>query len=574
MQGNAIYRWGIFPLWLLLTATIFFRTPIPIDETRYLSVAWEMWLRGDFLVPYLNGHTYSHKPPLLFWLIQSGWVVFGVSDWWPRLVGPLFALVNLLLIRKLADKLWPEQSRVALLVPWILIATLLWTLFATSTMFDILLTSCVLLGMLGLIEAARGLVFKGWAYVAFAIGLGLLAKGPVVFLHLLPSALLVGLWSSRCRFAYLRWLACLLLSVLAGGLIALAWAIPAAQAGGEQYAAEILWHQTADRTVGTQIHVRSWFWYLMFLPMMLFPWIYWPRFWRNLRGSRLIADRGLRFALLWLASACIIFSVLPNKTVLFPWIYWPRFWRNLRGSWMSTDPGLRFALLWLVSTFIIFSVLPSKQIHYLIPMLPAFALLTARIFARAEQESGALWGELLVPGLLGLVGVFLALLPRVPGLSKLNWVQSVDAEWGLGVLVIALGLAIATFYLRKLSVAMLSTALVSATFIGFIFFFQYTGLAYNLRPAAMRVQAFNKHGVPYAFVGNYQGQLNFLGRLTKPVPVLQEGQVASWARQHFDGYLISLEKQKPSAAFYLQPHREYWLVFRPAAQVAWIRPLW
>jgi 4-amino-4-deoxy-L-arabinose transferase-like glycosyltransferase len=61
--------------------SIFFRTPTPIDETRYLTVAWEMWLRQDFLVPYLNGATYSHKPPLLFWLINLSWGMFGVSEW-------------------------------------------------------------------------------------------------------------------------------------------------------------------------------------------------------------------------------------------------------------------------------------------------------------------------------------------------------------------------------------------------------------------------------------------------------------------------------------------------------------
>ena len=66
-----------------------FRPVLPVDETRYLTVAWEMWLRGDFLVPYINGEPYSHKPPLLFWLIHLGWAVFGVNDWWPRLVAPL-----------------------------------------------------------------------------------------------------------------------------------------------------------------------------------------------------------------------------------------------------------------------------------------------------------------------------------------------------------------------------------------------------------------------------------------------------------------------------------------------------
>src|SRR6218665_1598985 len=43
------------------------RGPLPVDETRYLAVAWEMWDRGSFLLPLLNGEPYAHKPPLLFW---------------------------------------------------------------------------------------------------------------------------------------------------------------------------------------------------------------------------------------------------------------------------------------------------------------------------------------------------------------------------------------------------------------------------------------------------------------------------------------------------------------------------
>ena len=161
MTKQHLYRWGIFPLWLLLTATVFFRMPIPIDETRYLSVAWEMWLRNDFLVPYLNGHAYSHKPPLLFWMFHLGWAVFGVNDWWPKLIGPICALINLLLIRQLAKKLWPNLPEIALLAPWVLISTLLWTLFAPAAMFDILLCCFVLLAMLGILEISRNHSFTG-----------------------------------------------------------------------------------------------------------------------------------------------------------------------------------------------------------------------------------------------------------------------------------------------------------------------------------------------------------------------------------------------------------------------------
>src|SRR3990167_10507470 len=90
-------------LWLVLVAVALYLRPLfPIDETRYVAVAWEMWLRGDFLVPHLNGQPYSHKPPFLFWMFQLGWGLFGVNEWWPRLVPPLFGLANLYLVAVLA----------------------------------------------------------------------------------------------------------------------------------------------------------------------------------------------------------------------------------------------------------------------------------------------------------------------------------------------------------------------------------------------------------------------------------------------------------------------------------------
>ena len=66
-------------LGLLSAVAIFLRPLTPIDETRYVGVAWEMWLRGDFLLPIKNGAPYSHKPPLMIWLFQAGWAAFGVN---------------------------------------------------------------------------------------------------------------------------------------------------------------------------------------------------------------------------------------------------------------------------------------------------------------------------------------------------------------------------------------------------------------------------------------------------------------------------------------------------------------
>jgi 4-amino-4-deoxy-L-arabinose transferase-like glycosyltransferase len=35
---------------------------VPIDETRYVSVAWEMWNSDSYAVPLLNGEPYCSRP--------------------------------------------------------------------------------------------------------------------------------------------------------------------------------------------------------------------------------------------------------------------------------------------------------------------------------------------------------------------------------------------------------------------------------------------------------------------------------------------------------------------------------
>ncbi|HEX2116313.1 MAG TPA: glycosyltransferase family 39 protein, partial [Alphaproteobacteria bacterium] len=171
------------------------RPPLPVDETRYLAVAWEMWQRGDFLVPYINGIPYHHKPPLLFWLMQAGWAAFGVSETAARLVAPLFALGSILLTAHLGRLLWPASPGVGPLAALILTGSALFAVFISLTIFDTLVTFFALLGWVGLVRAAHaarygGSMARGWAIYAAALGLGVLSKGPVQALHVLPVALL------------------------------------------------------------------------------------------------------------------------------------------------------------------------------------------------------------------------------------------------------------------------------------------------------------------------------------------------------------------------------------------------
>ena len=48
-----------------------------IDETRYASMAHDMFKSKDFMTLYLNGEYFFEKPPLFFWLECLSFSVFG-----------------------------------------------------------------------------------------------------------------------------------------------------------------------------------------------------------------------------------------------------------------------------------------------------------------------------------------------------------------------------------------------------------------------------------------------------------------------------------------------------------------
>jgi 4-amino-4-deoxy-L-arabinose transferase-like glycosyltransferase len=353
------YRaWAWVILWgVLVAVALAVRPLLPIDETRYLSVAWEMWRRNDWLVPYLNGTPYTDKPPLLFWGMLLGWRAFGVNQWWPRLLAPLFGLISVFLLLKLARRLSPATPDVAdRTLPFL--SGLLWVTYSTAVLFDTLLTACVLLALIGVVDAWRGRALRGWGACGAGIGLGLLAKGPVVLVHVLPAILLAPWWTADPKdpkpVMWRRWYLGAIAALAVGAALALAWALPAAGSEGSAYRNAILWEQTAGRITHAFAHQRPWWWYLPLLPVILLPWILWPRWWRAL------------------ARVC-------RRPIDLP---------------------ARFALAWVVPGFIILSLISGKQVHYLIPLLPGVALLAGIAYSSIEAKRQVLALSLVSPALL------------------------------------------------------------------------------------------------------------------------------------------------------------------------------
>jgi 4-amino-4-deoxy-L-arabinose transferase-like glycosyltransferase len=160
------------------------------DEGRYAEIPREMLARADWVVPYLQGEPYLDKPPLFYWLVMLSYSAFGVHDWSARLVPALAVHLTVLLTYLLGRRTLGERPAfwgallLSLAPGFIGMGRLL--------ILDGVLTLWVALALFTAFEAVRDERFGWgwWCVSAAASGLGILTKGPVALLLLIPPLLL------------------------------------------------------------------------------------------------------------------------------------------------------------------------------------------------------------------------------------------------------------------------------------------------------------------------------------------------------------------------------------------------
>ncbi len=537
MNGSSRYASQAWiPLWLAAALFAIFQTGfMPLYSTRTLGVAWEMWNSGHFLVPYANGAAYSHKVPLLFWLIHAGWWVGGVGDVWPRLLEVLVGLGVLLQAQRLARVMFRDSAMVGRLTPWLLAAFSYAFLFSLQIMYEMLLSLCVL----GALNALAGRDIErrplfGW--FAIALAAGLLSKGPVMLLHVAFPYLLGPLWHPWARRSRARWYVGGGLALLAGCAVLVAWAIPASLAGGEVYRNELFFMQTAGRVVDSFDHARPWWWYGSMLPALLLPWLLWPRAWQA----------------------------------------------ALSASSQTRQPGLRLLACWLIPVLLAFSLVSGKQTYYLVPELAGVAILFAAGFAQlSRSRRPAPLASRPWPLALGLFAVAIALLmlptwvadgrvdyPALVDISMASrWFAAAAAMLGVLLLFTPRNDVGALRHISAISIA-------SACF-AYLLFAHTFWVQFDLRPAAERIAALQKEGVAVAHFHAYENQFHYLGRLQQALDVVESGGLERWSSAHPQGRIIHyVDALTPADLHYaelVQPFRSSWLLIEPVD--TWVQRL-
>lgn len=480
---------ALFVAALVLAASLATRVLWPSLDGAPLAAAWEMWAGRQFLLPTVNG-TLAPQPPLFLWSIHAGWALAGVSEWWPRLLPALLMLMTLALTHRLARVFWPGERTAARVAPVVLIGAGGWLVSTTFVGAHMLLVFAVVLGQLALLIAGRYRDGRAWLLLGVALGVGALAAGATVLLYLLPPALLAPLWLARKpRPVWSHWYGDLLKAAVLGfGLFSI-WLIPASQSTEEPLSA---WWPLLSLTLPTPAVTVTDIAYPLLVAVFL-PWVVWP------------------------------------------WV-WGRVWELRR---VPLTPVVRFALCTLVSVLGLLAWLAPSQPLALLPLLPLAAALVAGLTIGAESEQdGALSATMILPFmLLGVALAVLPTLPRIEGLPADLWALSPV----IGIVVVLVAIGLAWLPLRPLQARITQMTVTSAvlaalavTTLGWQFnrLHDVTGVAHHIAAA-------QQEGRPFAQVGTYVGEYQFLGRLRTPLPVIAPAQAPHWLRDHPQGWLVS-----------------------------------
>lgn len=345
------------------------------DEGCYIPIAQAMVETGDYLLPRLNHELWLDKPPLSLWGIAAGLRVLGKNEWGARLFHGLSYVLTTLLVFALGRALsgGPRQGfRAALCYATMVLPFAAANVVTPDTPLTLWTTAAFFCFWRSVApEAKRLTLWKMLMCIAF--GLGFLTKGPAALIPALPMSVFLVLQRRLWQYLVTPWAA---LGIALFAVVGLSWyaylihEVPGALA-------YVLDNQVIGRTLsskyarhpglsGAQI-------YLVVLLTGTLPWavIGWVGLWR--RAKRVVTGA---------------------------------FWLELRSR-----PAELLLMSWIAGYLVVLGAASSKMILYALPILPAVALVCARLWS--SPVPGRFWcgGPLgLSPRLLTAVGVWAVVL--------------------------------------------------------------------------------------------------------------------------------------------------------------------
>jgi 4-amino-4-deoxy-L-arabinose transferase len=486
-RGPALETPGlaILILALLLIGSAGWIGLIEPTEARYAEIARELLARGDWLTPRLNVIHHFHKPPLAYWGGAAGMALLGPNAWGARMLAILASIATIALAAWIAARRFAALSIHAGRAAWVLGSMILFAVIGRGLATDPFLAAAVALYWT-LAPSSLALA---------ALGVGFMAKGPVVFLHTALPVVAGALWARDRRFLSLLgpprgW--------IGFALVALPWylIVVALNQGLLGY---FLGNQVVAR-VATETHGRG--------------------------GPP------------WYFLGVILAGAAPWTMALLVGV--ARTWRQ------RSEPEARLLLAWLIAPIVFLSFSGSKLPAYLLPCMPAAALLAAR----GVDSALARWGAAVTMVLLGFYAWFEINELTAP-------LGSISTAGFAACLVLLLG-AVAAALRRPALAAVATAAALTMIAIGLA---PFEGPVGSPRPIALRLAELRREGEPVVEVSHFNAALPFyLGETVRLLEVPREKGFEDPAS------LAAVVVTRDSLRVWARRNRRVW-VFGPEARI-------
>ena len=309
------------------------------DEPRYAWIARDMAETGDWVTPRLYGKPWFEKPPLYYWGAAICFKLFGVSEAVARLPSAISALLATLVMAWLAWRVYGTETARWLLL--LLPTTVGMIGFSHAAAIDMPFSAMLTIAMvcaavvLGLTRNENTPILPRTPWLAlilfgFFLGLAVLAKGPAAIILSGGAVFFWALITKRWRDAF-RLLHPIAIAAFCA--TALPWYILCARRNPDFFRIFIIEHNFKRFLTPEFQHIQPFWYYGPILCVGLFPWI-------GMTFSAVL--NGFRQKLGMKLTSAFIFILTSSA---FPVIF--------------------------------FSVSKSKLPGYILPAIPAFALLTA-----------------------------------------------------------------------------------------------------------------------------------------------------------------------------------------------------
>lgn len=322
LSKSKYLKWAVPGIIVLRVITLFAVPLLDKTEARYGEIARLMQDTGQWIVLQFDyGIPFWAKPPLSSWLSALSFGAFGVNEFASRLPSFLIAMAIILILIK-ALKI-EGISRYVL--AFILLTIPEYLLHAGVTSTDSALLLAIVITMISFWKTIDEDKRSVWSYLFFVgIGLGLLAKGPIIIILTGPPIFvwcLLGKGRFRKTLLRLPWI----IGILVVALIAVPWYWLAEKESpgfidyffvGEHFKRFTESGWSGDKYGYAKKQPLGMIW--LFLLAFGFPWIQIVGYQLWKKRKTLIKDPWVSFLLFWMLWTPLFFTI--SKSVIHTYI--------------------------------------------------------------------------------------------------------------------------------------------------------------------------------------------------------------------------------------------------------------